>query len=327
MKPVKPLVYLVATVLVTSCGGPQSSPVGPTDKGAAQDRTIPLPPKAYPSAMAYADDGSLWVTEKSISAAARIGPHDHVDQYRIPGESNEPGGILQGPDGKMWFVGFEVIGRFETDGRITGWQTGQGSSLGLPSSFTLGPGGSVWYTESGTPSVRRVDAGKHPTLIADLPQKIGYTFPAARIATGPDEAVWFSMISTSASPDIIERVDANGRVSTWNLPDDATPWGIAPGSDGALWFSERTGIGRITVSGEITHHPVRGERPQDIVAGDDGNLWFVTPTQLGKITTSGQITMYDVAGAKKLRAVLPSQEGGFWLADVGTDTVRHFTPA
>lgn len=325
------LLLLTTTILIASCSTTKDPLPVPSAKqtaaGTLHDRTIPLPPKAYPTAMAYADDGSLWVTEKSIGGVARIDAQDHVQQYRIPGESNDPSGILQGPDSEMWFIGFEVIGKLDTSGQMTGWQTGARSSLGLPVSFTTGPDGSVWYTESGTPSIRRVSADQQPQVVATLPNSIYYTFPATGITTGPDRAVWFSMVNTNQGPDIIARVDTSGRVSTWNLPPATTPWGIVGGLDGALWFSERTGIGRITVAGQISHYPVAGDqRPQDIVAGPDGNLWFTTPTQLGRITVAGQVTMTTVPGARALRAILPALDGGFWIADTSTDTIHHFTP-
>lgn len=326
MKPTTAALLLLTTAVVaTSCGAP-SDPSESTAASTLHDTTITLPPKARPSALAYADDGSLWVTEMSLGAVARVDAQGHVQQYRIPGESNDPSGILRGPDGSMWFVGFEVIGVVHSGGRMTGWQTGAGSALGLPGSFANGPDGSVWYTDSSTPSVRRVSPNQQPTVVAALPDRTGFTFPSAAIATGPDHALWFAMVNFNQGPDVIERVESSGRVSSWNLPPASIPWDIVTGPDQALWFSERTGIGRITVSGEISHYPVPGgQRPQSIVSGPDGKLWFTTPTQLGEITTSGQVTLITVPGAKALRAILPARDGGFWLTDTKTDTIHHVT--
>jgi virginiamycin B lyase len=79
----------------------------------------------------------------------------------------------------------------------------------------------------------------------------------------------------------------------------AAPFGIAVGSDGALWFTENEGnkIGRITTSGVLTEYPLPssgGSGPSSIAAGPDGALWFVLPAAIGRITTAGVISEYPV---------------------------------
>ena len=59
-----------------------------------------------------------------------------------------------------------------------------------------------------------------------------------------------------------------------------TPWAIAAGPDGNLWFTEYGGgvgkIGRITTTGAITEYatPTALSGPWAIAAGPDGNMWF-----------------------------------------------------
>jgi virginiamycin B lyase len=69
----------------------------------------------------------------------------------------------------------------------------------------------------------------------------------------------------------------------------SSPWGIAAGPDGALWFTDLAGnIGRITTSGGFTEYavPTAGSSPSDIAAGPDGALWFTEPggNKIGRIT-------------------------------------------
>lgn len=56
------------------------------------------------------------------------------------------------------------------------------------------------------------------------------------------------------------------------------PFGIALGSDGAVWFTEITGnkIGRLDTDGKIIEYdlPEKASFPSMIVAGPDGALWF-----------------------------------------------------
>ena len=84
---------------------------------------------------------------------------------------------------------------------------------------------------------------------------------------------------------------------------NSQPYLIAPGPDGALWFTEPAGnkIGRITTSGVIAEYPVPtvGSEPDFIAAGPDGALWFteLAGNKIGRITTSGSITEYPVPTA------------------------------
>ena len=70
----------------------------------------------------------------------------------------------------------------------------------------------------------------------------------------------------------------------------SSPWDIAAGPDGALWFTEGDGnkIGRITTSGGFTEYPVptAGSAPYGIAAGRDGALWFTElgGNKIGRIT-------------------------------------------
>jgi streptogramin lyase len=54
-------------------------------------------------------------------------------------------------------------------------------------------------------------------------------------------------------------------------------WGIAPGSDGNLWFTEETNnaVGRVTPGAVITEFTAGflTGGPRGIAAGPDGNLW------------------------------------------------------
>ena len=76
--------------------------------------------------------------------------------------------------------------------------------------------------------------------------------------------------------------------------------GIAKGSDGALWFTEKLGnkIGRITTSGVVTEFllPVDLSSPQQITPGSDGNLWFAEfGNRIGRISTAGGIVEFPVS--------------------------------
>jgi virginiamycin B lyase len=74
------------------------------------------------------------------------------------------------------------------------------------------------------------------------------------------------------------------------------PNGIAPGPDGAMWFTETrrpyaaAKIGRISMQGKINEYS-RGlnsqSGPSDITAGPDGRMWFVET----KADETGRLTI------------------------------------
>jgi len=73
----------------------------------------------------------------------------------------------------------------------------------------------------------------------------------------------------------------------------SAPWGIAPGPDGALWFTNYAGrsIGRITTAGVVSDFPAPATRhPQGITAGTDGNMYFDDTNSIWRITPAGVVT-------------------------------------
>jgi IPT/TIG domain len=69
----------------------------------------------------------------------------------------------------------------------------------------------------------------------------------------------------------------------------SSPYGIAAGPDGALWFTNNfnNSIGSITTAGTVTNYTGIGiGSPQAIAAGPDGAMWFTGVNSIGSITTA-----------------------------------------
>jgi len=316
---------LAVSILSTACQHEDTHSQPP--QPALQDPIIQLPGNAYPISITHANDGAIWVCEHGIGAVARIDSTGHVTQHLVTDTSRNPDDILQGPDGDMWFRTSTLIGRMDLGGQREGWAEGSDRKQLFPDSITVGPDGAIWFTNIGGPNatIGRVARGQSPSTVAKVPGDMSLSF--GRITTGPDHAAWFSEVNQGTGPDAIGRVNLKGTYTSWQLPNGTIPGDIVTGSDGALWFTELSGIGRITTDGTITQFPVSvPPRPGDIVAGPDGALWFTTPTQVGRITTTGQLTMLPVPDAKALASITVTNGGEFWLTDTGTDVVRRFTP-
>jgi len=94
------------------------------------------------------------------------------------------------------------------------------------------------------------------------------------------------------------------------LAPNSGPWGIAPGPDGALWFTEWGAgqLGRINLAGAITEYPMPANGPLSgqysawITAGPQGELWFTDP-QLNRIGeavfVTANLTVSPASGAYK----------------------------
>jgi len=121
---------------------------------------------------------------------------------------------------------------------------------------------------------------------------------------------------------------------------NAGPFGIASGSDGNLWVTERgvNKIGRMTPSGMATEYslPTPNAQPQAITAGLDGNLWFVeyAVSKIGKITTAGTVTEYAMPHANDYpTGIAWGPDGNLWITEVnGADTpvggvIQKMTPS
>ena len=144
---------------------------------------------------------------------------------------------------------------------------------------------------------------------------------------------------------------ATGQVITeYAVPTaDTTPFGIAAGPDGNVWFAEvaystcagpsgpsRCPVGgliaRIDPHGAITEFPTTAGSPPaaslpfDITAGPDGNLWFTADPRPGLISTSGAVTQLETYFSSSTKSIASGPDGNLWLTEIGNKLAR-ITPA
>jgi len=98
------------------------------------------------------------------------------------------------------------------------------------------------------------------------------------------------------------------------------PEGITTGPDGALWFTDTLGVGRITTDGTYASFPVsglaRGAR-NPIVSGPDGALWFGEKGRIGRLTTTGQFRSYPLPDADALTgAIVVGPDDAMWFTEM-----------
>ncbi len=139
----------------------------------------------------------------------------------------------------------------------------------LPQGLDVAADGSVFYTETAAGKIARV---------RDLIVTREYTLPAGAspniVKVGPD-GVWFTDGGNAA----IGRLDpVSGAVIEYPVPSGAPPNFLQIGPDGSKWFSEPSGVGRLSASGVFTEWQIALEKTdshvEQISLDPAGNLWF-----------------------------------------------------
>ena len=112
-------------------------------------------------------------------------------------------------------------------------------------------------------------------------------------------------------------------VTEFTLPvDGSSPFGIATGPDGALWFSARgtDSVGSLATDGAFgpTTALAMASDPTAITAGPDGAVWFTEQGSglIGRVTTDGTLTEFflpsDGAGPA---GIVTGPDGALWFTE------------
>jgi virginiamycin B lyase len=180
--------------------------------------------------------------------------------------------------------------------------------------WVSGPDGSriVLYPslEPGTtPTVFRLPPGSGPR---------GLTF-------GPGGALYIAESGTNIGGNAIGRLLPTGELKQFFLPAGAgSPWGIAAGPDGKIWFTEVAAgkVGRLDpATGNIVEFqlPTANSQPQGIVGGADGALWGTEAAgnRIFRITVQGRPTEFPVPTRNSVPvAIAPGRYGYLWVSEL-----------
>jgi virginiamycin B lyase len=207
-----------------------------------------------------------------------------------PPDPGGPFGVTAGPLGSEWFSLADGIARVDHQGTVhtypvpttdpnVGWLTASSS-------------GAIWFSERGSGKVGRIEpngAIREYQLPGQGQQGI--------VLPGNGDVY----IAEQFSGDIARLDPATGHVTTYAVPNDGDPLGLAVGADGAIWFTERAAarVGRMTLDGHFSEFPLTpGAFPNRIVRAQDGAIWFTElfGEKVGRITVDGQMTEYPVSG-------------------------------
>ena len=127
----------------------------------------------------------------------------------------------------------------------------------------------------------------------------------------------------------------DGVVTEFAVPTaGALPYLIAPGPDGAMWFTEYAGnkIGRITMDGVVTEFavPTAGANPAAIATGPDKSMWFTefTGNKIGRITMAGAVTEYAVpTGGSVPVGIAAGPDKAMWFTEYAGTRIGRISMA
>ena len=153
-------------------------------------------------------DGALWFVNSASRAnpaagsIGRITTAGAVGNYALPGITHLSG-ITAGPGGTLWFTGIdpqqaESVYKMTTSGAVTeyvnpGFGQVGGSYLGNGGGIVQGPDSAMWFTDYGGSQfaiIGRLSAATGAFTPYDTP---GLVIAANEIASGPGNALWFTM--------------------------------------------------------------------------------------------------------------------------------------
>jgi streptogramin lyase len=230
-------------------GDPSKSPYSLPNK-------LALPTGSDPIGVAKGPGGEMWFTEgDGTGKIVKVNP----TTGKITGEysagllsGGEPAQIVAGSDGNMWFAergGAGAIGRITPAGEITLFQKSL-TADSAPWGVALGAEGDIWFTE------------------LSLNGKIGRVTPSGEITEyeGSDKGEPGEIVAAdngdlyfserggekkAGHEGALAQITPAGVITqfTAGLTEANTPWAIAVGPDGDIWFTElgEAKIGRLTI--------------------------------------------------------------------------------
>ena len=252
-------------------------------------------------------DGHLWHTE--------AGHHPAIGRTTLLGVTRElaldgdvePGPIVRGPDGQLWFLDARgAVDRISVVGVLGTVADVDGS----PVSLATGSDGNVWVTVGGSDKQRAI---LRVTPAGDVTRfTAGLNAAPGDITAGWDGRLWF----TEPAAGRIGRIDGTGAIT--EFPAIKGPAAIAPGPDGAMWFTASHAIGRIDAGGSVVSIAVPAH-PDDIALGADGALWFTRANGIGRITL-GAVTTFTTPGRRPDQLAV-GWDGALYFTDPGHRTL------
>ncbi len=244
-----------------------------------------------------ASPAGLWFNADWAALEGRAGRLDaagNVDVGFNPGAYVRLASVTATPNGSAWvtYRDGEGISLVAADASQT--KTFSEPRYGGDSESTLGPDGSLWFSDGSSVIQRITEAGNVRNFAA--------TGEAGEIVsmTTSGGSVWYAKFNpgtytTPSRSGLIGKMSASGVATPFESPyEDLLPSSLTPAADGGVWFTSDYGVGHLSRTGTYRMATMpKGHAADSLTVGPDGNLWF-TDRALNQL---GTITMASFAAA------------------------------
>jgi virginiamycin B lyase len=232
-------------------------------------------------------------------------------EYAMPRRTDIPTAVAIASDGTVWFtIEFsDTIGRLR-DGRLETLPKGKQNIE--PLGLAVDAAGFAWYTDSPRRAISRMAPdGAITSFTLSTP-----ITRLARLALGPDGAVWFAEGTAFSVTRLKDGVFTRHEVGSIV----AMPFGVAVDRDGTVWATIQgtNKLVRITPAGEVSalEPPTRAGGLGDVAVDGEGSVWFLE-------TRANRIGRFVAGRFSELP--VPTQQAGLTGLAVGPDGAVWFT--
>ena len=262
-------------------------------------------------------------------------PQGVSNEYAIPTAASNPGDLVKGPDGSVWFteIAANKIGKLSQSAAVTDYAVPAAGAA--PQSITVGPDSALWFTEPGRGNIGRLAISTLSFTEIPLIASCTGTCPQPwGIVTAPNGSLWVTDKGTNS----IWQITPSGTVSQYAIPTaNAGPTEITVGPDSAIWFIESNvnKIGHVVVpvgSGApaIAEFSVSaGAGLGDIISGSDNAIWFTETTakKIGRMLTNGAVASETaLTGMNAPFGMVLAGDGNFYIGDSTGSQLGQFNP-
>ena len=198
-----------------------------------------------PGSSSMGPDGNFWVAFNNVQngpGIARFVPNGNVTEFMVTGASSV-NSLTSGPDGSLWFVDGNKIGKMSTQGTVAEFvipaSPGKSSVDLSNAQLSAGGDGNVWFINAG--------ALNQITPLGNVKAVATPNGQLTSLSAAGNGNLWYSLIPAANGPlsdrpgPVVARLSSQG--VTTILPDRAGDTAIpvtdiTPAPDGAIWFNE-----------------------------------------------------------------------------------------
>ncbi len=195
----------------------------------------------------------------------------------------------------------------------------------------VGPDGRVWFTDPSADLIGYLDPGTGETTTIPVPRLEPADMENLLRFISAQDQIWVA----AAAKDTILRYDTEtGEFATFHTGLGSSPFALAPGPDGSVWFTADGGgfIGRISQTGNVdTFAPDGGMASPEYILFADGAAWVSEHAgealvRFDPLTGEFSRIPLEISGGLPYGSAMDAY-GNIWVAQHIVDAVSVYSPA